>query len=347
MEPDLEALGWNGRWAELFSESSTPEAFAGRVVAARDGVYEVVTERGKLNALAAGVMFHKCTSIEMPAVGDWVSLLDKEEDAVVIDAVLERRSVFVRNAAGRKTQAQVIAANIDTVLILMGLDGDFNLRRLERFLVTVVEGGAEPVVVLSKADLGSVDEALAAARAVAPGFRVLALSARYDQGLEQLQPYLRPGRTLTLVGSSGAGKSTLLNGLAGKELAETQEVRYNDSRGRHTTTHRELFPLACGALMVDTPGLRELQLWADESSVERVFSELIEMAAGCRFRDCSHTEEPGCEVQKAIQEDRLAPDRLQSYRALLDEIEETRERQQLAEQRKSRRQLQRKLQKRR
>ncbi|MCA9793815.1 MAG: ribosome small subunit-dependent GTPase A [Candidatus Eremiobacteraeota bacterium] len=333
----LEAYGWNSQFQQAFDALEHPDWLAGRVVAQKDYHYQIITRQGEVTAPPAGVLFHKKTTLDLPAVGDWVAACPRGDD-YVIEELLPRTSVFVRQSAGRTSSAQVIAANLDRVLVVMGLDGDFNVRRLERFLVTVIEGGGRPVVLLTKADCcPQLETRLAEAQACAPGLPVLAVSAVTDQGLDQLAAYLRAGQTVALVGSSGVGKSTLLNRLAGRTIAQTQSVRENDSRGRHTTTHRELFLLPDGAMVVDTPGLRELQLWAGTVGLELAFADIFGLAEQCRFGDCSHELEPDCAVRAAIEDDRLDPDRLQSYRDLADEVERSERQKAVREQARDRR----------
>jgi ribosome biogenesis GTPase / thiamine phosphate phosphatase len=248
-------------------------------------------------------------------VGDWVALRDE-----TIHAVLPRRSAFLRKVAFHATEAQVLAANIDTVFVVTGLDGDFSVRRLERYLTLAWESGARPAVVLTKADL--CDDPLALlleAEQVAVGVPAHVVSNVTGEGLDELAPYLGPAKTVALLGSSGVGKSSLLNRLLDDEVQATKELA-EDGTGRHTTTARQLFRLPGGALFVDTPGLREVQLWSADDGIHEAFADVDELAADCRFNDCAHKREPGCAVQAAIDEGRLPRERLQSYRALQREL---------------------------
>lgn len=265
-----------------------------------------------LATLAGRLRYQAASREDLPAVGDWVEIRD-----TVIEQVLPRRSRFIRKAPGEKVEAQVIAANIDTVLVVTGLDHDFNLRRLERYYVTVRSSGAACAILLNKADLCDDPEARAReVRSIAPGADVVALSTLHAEGLGALRPYLIPGETVAFVGSSGAGKSTLINRLLGYERQPTNAVREDDSHGRHTTTHRELIRTPSGAMLIDTPGLRELQLWSGGDDVESAFPEIEDLAAGCRFRDCSHSGEEGCAVEAALDQGGIDPGRLGAYRKM-------------------------------
>jgi ribosome biogenesis GTPase len=275
----------------------------------------VWTADGDVRARAAGRLFYEHeVGAPIPAVGDWVGLRD-----TTITAILPRRSAFIRKRAGNSSDEQVLAANVDTAFLLAGLDDDFSLRRLERYITTAWDSGAEPVVVLTKSDLcHDVGEALLQVESVAIGVPVYPISNLTGIGVEELEAMVRPGRTIVLLGSSGVGKSTLLNQLAGTELMRTGAIA-TDGTGRHTTTHRELVQLPGGALVIDTPGLRELQFW--EGDVGAAFEDIEALALECRFRDCAHAREPGCAVQAAVDDGTLALDRLRSWRKVQRELE--------------------------
>lgn len=314
---NLQELGWDAFFTDAFRPYENDNLIPARVAARHHGPCELLTELGRLGGVPAG----RLADDELPVVGDWVvaRALDGERKAV-IEAVLPRRSAFTRKEAWTRTVAQVIAANVDTVFLVTAFGGDLNARRLERYLTAAWDSGSSPVVVANKVDLAE-DRLLelAEVEAVALGVPVLVVSAATGEGLDELEPHLQPGRTIALLGSSGVGKSTLVNRLAGRELLATRAIR-SDGRGRHTTSHRELVPLASGALLIDTPGMRELQLWADENVLDSTFAEIAELASGCRFSDCSHEHEPGCAVKAAIADGSLPRERFASYRKLQREI---------------------------
>jgi ribosome biogenesis GTPase len=240
----------------------------------------------------------------------------------IIEAVLPRRTMFSRRAAGRREDEQPLAANIDLVFVVCGLDGDFNVRRIERYLALAAESGTQAVIVLNKRDLcADLAARVSDARAVAAGAPVLTASTVTPEGIEELRGCLAPGRTVALLGSSGVGKSSIVNALTGEQRLRTSPVREQDSRGRHTTTHRELIPLAEGGALIDTPGMREIQLWAGVESVDRAFDDISALAAGCRYRDCSHTAEDGCAVRRALDDGALDGARLAGYHKLRAEAQ--------------------------
>ena len=320
----LASLGWDAGFARDVQPFAADGLVPARVIAHHKSGYLVAGAFGERPAVAAGRLLHAAVSAEQrPAVGDWVAALVPGDGAAVIRAVLPRRGAFVRRAAGTvQTEAQVVAANVDVALIATALPADLNPRRLERYLAVAWESGALPVILLTKADLApDVPAAIAAAQAAAPGAEVVAVSSVTGAGFDELARHLAPGRTAVLLGSSGVGKSTLVNRLLGREALKTGAVR-DDGRGRHTTTHRELVRLASGALLIDTPGMREMRLWTDGDGegLSAAFADLEELAAECRFRDCRHEREPGCAVRRAVDEGRLHPERLESWRSLGREL---------------------------
>lgn len=320
----LDAWGWDAGWALAFESMAAAGATPGRVLTTSGTTFTVGSAAGDVTAVAGPALRRSATDArDLPAVGDWVALdhasAPSEVDAAIV-AVLERRTAFVRHAPGRRADPQVIAANVDTVLIVMALTRDLNLRRLERYLGATWSSGARPVVLLSKADLcADVDAARTRVESVALGLPVLVVSAMSHQGLVELGDHLMTGTTVALLGSSGVGKSTLINTLLGEARQAVRATRADDERGRHTTSVRELIRLPGGAIVLDTPGLRSLALWDDEG-VDRAFADIEELAATCRFSDCRHEREPGCAVLAAIDDGSLAPVRLESRRKLEREL---------------------------
>jgi len=321
---NLEALGWSEFFERNFEGYRKQGHFPGRVALEERGVYRLYTEQGELNARVRGKLrFESAGPADFPAVGDWVSANRRENDRLVqIHAVLPRRGRFSRKSAGANTEEQVVAANVDTVFLVQGLDHDFNLRRIERYLVAAYESNASPVVVLNKSDLcADVSSKIAEAESVAQGTPIHAISSVTGEGVEALNQYILPGVTVAFLGSSGVGKSTLINRIVGEELQRTADVRSHDSRGRHTTTHRELFVLETGGLLIDTPGMRELQLWDAGGSLGEAFSDVESIAAECYFSNCRHQNEPGCAVREALSQGTLDADRYENYIKLERELE--------------------------
>ena len=324
----IEDLGWTPAHAATFAEHEAKGCLPGRVIAQR-GMLVVATERGDVLATSSGRMRHDAESAgELPTVGDWVAIqVPPGGKQGRIQAVLSRKSAFSRKAAGRRTQDQVVAANVDVIFLFCGLDNDFNLRRVERYLAAAWESGAQPVLLLNKADLCDDPEArLAEVQAIAFGAPVHLLSAKPGGGGGGGWGLVARGVGGARLGSSGVGKSTLINRLLGHETQATLEVRAGDDRGRHTTTHREIFFAPSGALVIDTPGMREIQLWDSEEGTGTAFSDIEELARSCTFSDCAHESEPGCAVREAAERGDLSPERLEGWRKLQKEAESLRNR---------------------
>jgi ribosome biogenesis GTPase / thiamine phosphate phosphatase len=307
---DLRGLGWNPELAENLEPGLVP----GRVAAAHRGAFDVWTEADSVRTRLPGRLMHDGLDV---GVGDWVGLSDG-----LIRTVLPRRSALVRNAAGLATTAQTLAANVDLALVVSSLGPDLEPRRIERYLVTIWESGASPEIVLTKADrFEDPWELVAEVEAVALGVPVHVVSALSGQGCGALRARIEPGKTAVLIGSSGVGKSTLVNRWLGEDVMATKETREDDDEGRHTTTHRQILVLPGGGLVIDTPGLRELQLWdAGAEALDATFADVEELAADCRFGDCTHTHEPECAVLAAVESGELPHERLQSWRKLQREL---------------------------
>lgn len=320
---DLTELGWDDEWARVFAPHAAEGLVPARVAIEFNYIYRLYAETGELQAQHAGRMRHHAEGREnRSAVGDWVAVLPTPGEAsATIEVVLPRRSRFSRKVAGETTEEQIVASNIDTVFLVMGLDGDYNPRRLERYLLMAYESGARPVVLLNKADVADhLSAHLGEIAALAVGVPVHGISAKQRIGIEVIEQYLGRGRTGALLGSSGVGKSTIVNALVGEDMLKTSEVRTDDSRGRHTTRHRHLILLPGRGLLIDTPGMREIQLWSQTEGTRETFEDVESLADGCHFTDCRHREEPRCAVKQAIADGTLEAARLVNYHKLQEEM---------------------------
>lgn len=321
----LEEYGWNGYFADVFATCAGPGLEPARIVFEDNVGYRAHAECGDVSARISGRLRHDSQSREdLPAVGDWVAIKvsDRDRDRLAtIHAVLPRRSRFVRKVAGAKTEQQIVGANIDTVLLVTALNSDFTVRRIERYLLLAQESGAEPVIVLSKADLcENVARIMDEVSHVVRDVPVHSVSVFEEDGVNSLRPYFRPGETVALLGSSGVGKSTLINFLLGFDRQKIADIRESDGRGKHTTRHRELILLPQGGLVLDTPGMRELQLWEGSEGLRETFEDIEAIALTCRFSNCGHESEPGCAIREAVAAGVLDRARLDSYVKLQKEV---------------------------
>jgi ribosome biogenesis GTPase len=315
----LVSLGWNDALAAAFGPHQREGRVPARISSEHRGLYRALMAgppHAPLSEPLAEVSGRLRHDERFPAVGDWVAVAAAGPELVIVHDILPRRTWFARLAAGEETRRQVVAANVDLVFVVQGLDRDFNPRRLERTVSLVREGGARPVVVLNKTDsCADLPGRLAIARAASGGVEMRAVSALQGDGVDDLEAFFGPGVTAAVIGSSGVGKSTLVNRLVGAERLRTRAVRAVDQRGRHTTTHRQLVVLGERGLLIDTPGMRELAL-VDGLDLDATFTDVSSISSSCRFRDCHHEREPGCAVRAALDEGRLDPDRLAAFRKL-------------------------------
>jgi len=303
----IEDLGWCEFFERQWKAKKSEGLVRARISEENRGLYKIISERGERWAELRGKLRHEAVSREMlPAVGDWV-LVEQHGARSTIHFVFERRSKFSRKTAGKKTEEQIVAANVDTVLLVSSLNREFNARRIERYLTLAWESGARPVIVLNKSDLCENVAALRAeAETAAMGVRTVVASIISGDGIAELREIVRTGGTTALLGSSGVGKSSLINVILGREIQVTNETREGDDKGRHTTTSRQLIVVSGGGVLLDTPGMRELQLWDASEGISRAFADVQELARRCKFRDCSHKDEPDCAVREAMDEERLA-----------------------------------------
>lgn len=316
VDPLLKKLGWNAFFGAGFVKFAGMYE-PGRVSSVHKNSFEVYTKNGEERARLSGNIRD---GGERPAVGDWVAVSRDPTGLLTINAILPRTSKFSRKDAGTMRE-QVLVANIDAAFIVTSLNKDFNLRRLERYLAIAKESGAEPVVILSKADLcDDIDRRMSELREIAPEVAAFVISSLEKKGLERLSPYLAEGKTVALLGSSGVGKSTLINALEGRDIQKTGEIREDDSKGRHVTTERDLILLEKGGVVIDNPGMRELSLYDAGEGLQEVFADIDELARHCKFSDCRHDTEPGCAIKKALKDGTLSEVRLESYRKLQKEL---------------------------
>ena len=328
-KPSLADLGWDHFFGQQIAD--LPEAsFPARVARQDINQFQLKSEQGDLTGILPGRWRQEAFSkADLPTVGDWVTVtpIPQDQGKVQIGSLLERKSKFSRKEAGEVVDEQIVAANVDTVFIVSGLDDDFNPKRIERYLLLSWDSGALPVIVLNKEDLcDNLDEKLEALQMIAQGTPVLTMSAIEHEGIDALNDYIGAGKTCALMGSSGVGKSTIINCLLGYDRFATGSVRDDDSKGRHTTTFREMVMLPGGGLIIDTPGMREIQVWGDDANLSqsflsKSFADIEELAVQCRFRDCAHQSEPGCAVRQAIEAGELDEERLERYVKLQREVE--------------------------
>lgn len=323
---DISLLGWNPHVKQAFSEYNKQNGIPARIVSEDKGSYLLMSELGESRGKVSGLYWHASNNrSDFPAVGDWVVMEAHSVDSTaVIHSLLPRTNEICRKVVGENTEKQVLAANIDSVFIVSGLDNNFNLRRLERYISLVWDSDAKPVIILNKADLLQENDEIYTIQndieSIAFDVPVHFISVVTGQGLEELGTYFQDNQTVAFLGSSGVGKSTLTNHFLGKATQKINETRASDSKGRHTTTRRQLFMLPSGGMLIDTPGMRELQLWADDKEINHGFSDIDSLAEHCRFNNCTHNHEPGCAVQSAVSNDELDPERLSNFNKIQREL---------------------------
>ncbi|CAN5452099.1 ribosome small subunit-dependent GTPase A [soil metagenome] len=324
---DLVKLGWNSFFEKSFDELGSEQYYKARVAVQNRNNYSLFTESGEITGEISGKFRFQIENdfegkTDIPAVGDWVYFKRvNNENRGIIDGVLKRKNKFSRKEAGEKTKEQVVAANVDVIFLMNSLNLDLNLRRIERYLTLILESDIKPVILLSKSDLSdNPEEAIENVRSIAMGFDVFSLSVKTGDGVDKLMSYFDGNKTIAMLGSSGVGKSSLINHLAGSELFITNDLSTYRDKGKHTTTFRELVMLESGGCIIDTPGMRELQLWEGSEGLNEAFDDIEELALKCKFSDCKHQNEPGCAIREAIENGTLETKRLVSYKKLQNEI---------------------------
>jgi ribosome biogenesis GTPase / thiamine phosphate phosphatase len=319
----LKLVGWNKFFEEQFEKYKSTGFEAGRIIVEQKERYIVYTEHGEFQGEISGKMLYSAErSSDFPKVGDWVVIsVFKEESKVIIHEIMERENKFSRQSPDKKTDEQVLAANIDVVFIVQSLDENFNIKRMERYISEVYEMKAEPVILLNKSDLsGNPQAKLDEVRKIFPEIKSFMISSLYNKGIELIKEIIYHGKTYLLVGSSGVGKSTIINCLAGKDIFKTCEVREKDSKGKHTTTYRQLIILEKGGLIIDTPGMRGFKLWNTQTGLGQTFDELEQYSTECRFSDCTHTSEINCAVKEAVEKGIITEERYKNYLKLQKEL---------------------------
>jgi len=316
----LERLGWDSYFQEQFKPYMEEGYYVARVCLKEKSVYKLFSEKGEIEAKIAGKIHYQSAETGFPSIGDWVFYKMEGRDAV-IHGILNRKSKFSRKRAGKLVKEQVIAANIDVIFLVSSLNAEFNLRRVERYLTMIHEGGAQPVLILSKADLCPDAESIVSnLKTVSKDTPIHLTSSVSGEGVDEIRNYLKDGITISLLGSSGVGKSTLINLLSGNELRKTGSIREKDSRGRHTTTNREIILLPGGGVIIDNPGMREMQLWDVDKGVEETFDDIKELETQCYFSNCRHDTEDGCAIKEAIKEGVISSERVEHYYTLQKEM---------------------------
>ena len=339
---NLKDFGWNSSYNIYIKEKQKKDLIFGRVIKQNGKNYKIISEYGEENAILPNSFLNLIKNkSDIPAVGDWVGLKKNIELKILhIDFVLPRKNQLSRKVSGKKSEEQIIAANIDLVFIITSADQDFKVRRLERYLSMVYEINAKPVIILNKIDkVNNLDKYLKETESLSKNVPIILISAKNGINIDEVKNYIKPGETIVLIGSSGVGKSTLINFLLGYSRQSVGEIRKKDGRGRHITTSRELIILPNGCMLIDNPGIREIQLWSTGDGIKKTFEDIEEISKDCKFRDCLHENEPGCAVKKALDEGTLSIDRLNSFKKLIREQEYSELRRNIYEKRKKDKQL--------
>ncbi len=319
----LSRLGWDNFFENDFTKFSSIGFVPGRISRVNKNAYLVQCQKGEFNAEVSGKFhFNADAQSDFPAIGDWVAMREiPDENKAIIEHVLLRKNYFSRKVAGVKTDEQIIASNIDYLFIITSLNLDLNIRRIERYITLAIERDVKPVIILSKSDqCENVDAKISEVRSALSGVHVHAVSALFNTGIEEISEYFEVGKTVAVVGSSGVGKSTLINKLLGEDSLVVKEIGAHKDKGKHTTTHRELLSLPGGGMIIDTPGMREIQLWEGSEGINETFSDVEQYLGKCKFGDCRHESEPGCAIRKAIDEGELDNNRFRSYMKLQREL---------------------------